>query len=216
MILAISFMVIVLLALLLFYVGTGKDKRVLYFFLVWATITGTLSGVGFFSVTAALPPRIAWVMIPAVLYVIWFYRNLTTDKIQIDTLLAIHVLRIGVELVLLGLYRQGRVPVLMTFEGWNFDILSGVTAVLLLLYRLFTGQGINHTVFLVWNILGLVFVAIIVSIATLSAPSPLQQLAFEQPNRAVLDFPYTLLPAVIVPVVVLSHLLSLKWLRQQR
>ncbi|MEM9987092.1 MAG: hypothetical protein AAF804_18515, partial [Bacteroidota bacterium] len=51
-----------------------------------------------------------------------------------------------------------------------------------------------------------------VGIAILSAPLPFQQLAFEQPNVAVLRFPYVLLPGVVVPLVLLSHLLSLKYL----
>lgn len=58
----------------------------------------------------------------------------------------------------------------------------------------------------------LIMLTIIVSIAILSAPFPFQQLAFEQPNVAVLRFPYILLPSVIVPLVYLSHFITLKWL----
>ena len=42
-----------------------------------------------------------------------------------------------------------------------------------------------------------------------------QQLAFEQPNIAVLRFPYVLLPGIVVPLVGLSHLLHLKQLLTQ-
>ena len=34
-------------------------------------------------------------------------------------------------------------------------------------------------------------------------------MAFEQPNRAVLFFPYIRLPTIIVPVVLFSHLAAL-------
>jgi hypothetical protein len=46
----------------------------------------------------------------------------------------------------------------------------------------------------------------IVLTAILSAPLPIQQLAFEQPNIAVLYFPFTFLPGFIVPIVLFSHL----------
>lgn len=36
------------------------------------------------------------------------------------------------------------------------------------------------------------------------------QIGFDQPNVALLSFPYTWLPAVVVPTVLLSHLLCLK------
>ncbi|HEV7700865.1 MAG TPA: hypothetical protein VGO43_11595, partial [Pyrinomonadaceae bacterium] len=60
-----------------------------------------------------------------------------------------------------------------------------------------------------FNILGLMLLANIVSIAIMSLPSPMQQMAFDQPNRGVLLFPYIWLPTVIVPIVLFSHLASL-------
>jgi hypothetical protein len=38
---------------------------------------------------------------------------------------------------------------------------------------------------------------------------PAQQLNFDQPNRAVLYFPYVWLPAIVVPIVLFSHLAAL-------
>jgi hypothetical protein len=54
----------------------------------------------------------------------------------------------------------------------------------------------------------------IVLTAILSAPLPIQQLAFEQPNIAVMYFPFVYLPGFIVPIVLFSHLVSLKKLMQ--
>jgi hypothetical protein len=48
--------------------------------------------------------------------------------------------------------------------------------------------------------------------AALSAPSVVQQFAFEQPNIAILYFPFNLLPAVIVPLVLFSHLAAIRQL----
>jgi len=35
---------------------------------------------------------------------------------------------------------------------------------------------------------------------------PIQQFAFEQPNRAVLYFPFIWLPSVVIPIFIFSHL----------
>jgi hypothetical protein len=35
-------------------------------------------------------------------------------------------------------------------------------------------------------------------------------MAFEQPNRAVLFFPFAWLPTVVVPLVLLAHLVTIK------
>jgi FtsH-binding integral membrane protein len=61
----------------------------------------------------------------------------------------------------------------------------------------------------VWNILALGLVITIVTIAVLSFPAPLQQLAFDQPNLAVAYFPYVWLPTVVVPIVLFCHAASL-------
>jgi hypothetical protein len=60
----------------------------------------------------------------------------------------------------------------------------------------------------------LIFLANIVITAVLSAPTPFQVLSFEQANMGVFKFPLTLLPGLIVPLVLLSHLLSIKKLKQ--
>lgn len=58
--------------------------------------------------------------------------------------------------------------------------------------------------------MGILFLLFIVSIAILSSPLPIQQLAFDQPNIALLIFPYTFLPTCVVPIVLMSHILLLK------
>lgn len=201
---------ITLICLFLFWLGTGKHKHVMVFFLLWIAIVMALSYIGFFTNTRSLPPRMLFVLLPSVLYVIYFYRKLKPGALKQKYLVAIHAMRIPVELMLYRLYSEGRIPKIMTFEGWNFDILMGITALLLLLHSLIFKQQLQAIFFRIWNVAGLLFLSVIVITALVSAPSPIQLLAFEQPNIAILQFPYTLLPAVIVPLVLLSHLLCLK------
>ena len=141
---------------------------------------------------------------------IYVYRRSKAWDWSLNWLTAVHIVRIPVELVLFRLFLDGEIPKLMSFEGYNFDILMGISALLILLYKWRSGSLIQAQWLKIWNWAGIVFLSIIVVLAILSAPLPIQQLAFEQPNVAVLKFPFIYLPAFIVPLVYLSHFLALR------
>jgi hypothetical protein len=48
----------------------------------------------------------------------------------------------------------------------------------------------------------------------MTAPGPLQQLAFDHPNLLVAAYPNVLIPAFIVPSSIILHALSLRQLRR--
>ncbi|WEK18468.1 MAG: hypothetical protein P0Y49_16890 [Candidatus Pedobacter colombiensis] len=206
----ITFIIVTCLSVILFYLGTGKQNKGFLLYVGWILVVALLSWLGFFKNTTAMPPRILLVIVPAIIFVIYSFKKIQLIGLRRNYLIGIHILRIPVELVLFQLYIQGKIPVIMTFAGWNFDILMGISAALMLGWTIVTEMEVGQTRFRVWNIVGIVFLAIIVGIAILSAPSPIQQLAFDRPNLAILQFPYTLLPAIVVPLVLLSHLLCLK------
>ena len=128
--------------------------------------------------------------------------------LHLDSLTLLHVVRIPVELVLFGLFSQGAVPQLMTFEGRNWDILAGLTAPIVY-YLAFRKNVLGTKSLLLWNIISLASLLNIVTTALLAAPTPFQRLAFEQPNVAVLHFPFVWLPACVVPIVLLAHLAAI-------
>ena len=208
----ITFILITLLAILGLGLATLGWKLILPIFLVWGTITAVLAQQDFFKVTDTFPPRIMLVLLPATFLAIFLFRKLKNRGKNIHLLLSISILRIPVEVTLHHLYTQGLIPELMTYSGWNFDILSGLSAVVLLFLSL-SGK-LTKTVLLIWNWVALFLLIFIVAIAVLSAPTPLQQLAFDQPNVAVLSFPYIWLPAIVVPIVFLSHFLIFKSARR--
>ncbi len=136
------------------------------------------------------------------------------EKLNTNYLLGIHIIRIPVELCLYQLFLKGQIPEIMTFTGWNFDILIGLSAVVILIYQYVKKKNLARQYFLFWNVIGLLFLSVIVIIAILSSPLPIQQFAFEQPNIALLEFPYSFLPTCIVPIVLISHFLLIKHLKQ--
>jgi len=103
----------------------------------------------------------------------------------------------------------------MTFEGNNLDILSGISAPVIY-YLVFVRKKYARRTLLVWNILCLLLLLNIVITAILAVPYPFQQLAFDQPNQAVLYLPYIWLPAFIVPVVFFSHLVLMRQIMRGR
>jgi hypothetical protein len=99
----------------------------------------------------------------------------------------------------------------MTFEGRNFDILSGITAPFIYYFG-FIKNKLDKKIILAWNFLCLGLLINIVGIALLSAPFPFQKFAFSQPNIALAYFPFVWLPCCIVPLVLFSHLVTIRQL----
>lgn len=202
--LKVIFLLITFLSLLLIYYGTGKNKRSILLFTVWQLLIGILASYQMFKENPKLFPL---VIFGTVLLTIFGLNRIDTAKLKPNILLGIHILRIPVELVLYQLYLQEKIPKLMTFYGWNFDIVVGISALIILGYQLIVTRKINRYFFKIWNSIGIVFLLTIVLVATLSSPLPIQQFAFDQPNIAVLEFPFCFLPTCVVPIVLMSHIL---------
>ena len=201
------FILISLSSLLLLYYGTEKNKKFIVIFTAWQILIGILA---YYQVFKENPTLFPLAILGTILMTILGIKIINTKNINPNFLLGIHTLRIPVELVLYQLYLQHKIPKLMTFEGWNFDILIGIGAFTILFYQLITKRKIDQKFFTTWNILGIVFLLIIVSLAIMSSPIPIQQFSFAQPNIAVLEFPYCFLPTCVVPIVLMSHILSIK------
>ncbi|MGR9839057.1 hypothetical protein ACUOH4_26735, partial [Escherichia coli] len=90
------------------------------------------------------------------------------------------------------LFLHKAIPDLMTFEGRNFDIVSGLTAPLVY-YFAFIKKRVGRTTLILWNIICLLLVINVVVTSILSSPTSFQQLAFDQPNIGILYSPFVLL-----------------------
>ena len=141
-------------------------------------------------------------------------RRSFVEPLPLKILTILSIVRIPVELILHTLYENKTIPQSMTFEGWNFDILSGITAPLVF-WLAFRGGKTNRALLIAWNIGALLLLINIVSIALTSIDSPFHRVALEQKNRAVLYFPFVWLPTIVVPIVLFSHLASL-WILSRK
>ncbi|NII29223.1 hypothetical protein HB364_29355 [Pseudoflavitalea sp. X16] len=211
----VVFIATTILALYLLYKSTGRSRITIVVALLWLILQAFTGMSGFYTDTNTMPPRFILALGPPLLIIILLFiarRGRTfLDNWNLKWLTWLHVVRIPVELVLYWLFVYKQVPRLMTFEGINYDILSGITAPVIVLLC-FHAQKLRKILLLIWNIICLGLLLNIVIHAILSAPLPFQQLAFDQPNVAVLYFPYVWLPAFIVPAVLLAHLVAIRQL----
>jgi len=201
--------------LIIFHFSNGKAFKTTGFIVCWAVIQSIFAYMGFYQETMGFPPRLALILVPSILFIYIGVKNMhwvmVHRNIKVSTFL--HVVRFAVEVVLFKLAHFKMVPILMTFEGRNYDILIGLTA--LLMGGLFLKWSGTKKLLLSWNIIGLFMVLFIFVNAAFSVVSPVQLFGFDQPNRAILYFPFILLPAVIVPIVVYTHITDILKLRRE-
>ncbi|MFY0607054.1 MAG: hypothetical protein JXR10_10080 [Cyclobacteriaceae bacterium] len=180
--------------------------------LSWIALHSALSLNGFFADYEALPPRLFLFVGLCLLIIIGlFATNRSRDflaRMPITTLTYVHLIRVPVEIVLWWLFLSEMVPETLTFAGMNYDILSGITAPFAGIF-LVEKKRRNRLGAIIWNILALGLLITIVGMAISATPlftSPAQGVIL---NLAIFEFPFTLLPLFVVPVVLFSHLISL-------
>ena len=209
----LGFILTTILAIYIFYRAANRSRRVLPVLVGWMIAQGLISLTGFYQINQTSPPRLIFLVLPPVTLIfisfIFPAGRKFIDSLQPALLTILHIVRIPVEFILYGLFLNKEVPQLMTFAGGNYDIVSGLTAPFIYYFG-FIRKKIAPQLLLGWNLICLGLLLFIVRRAILSAPSPFQQLAFDQPDIAIQHFPYTWLPAVLVPLVLFSHLVMIR------
>ncbi len=191
---------------------TLPAKILIFLLSFWVLFQAILALNGFYQNTDVFPPRVfVFGAFPALLLIIVyfiFFRQNFIEKLPLKVLTLLSIIRIPVEIVLLWLFQNQLVPQSMTFEGRNFDILSGITAPIIY-FLAFRARQVNRPILIVWNIFAICLLFNIVITAILAFPAINPNLPPELQNRAVTFFPYIWLPTVVVPIVLFSHLASL-------
>ncbi len=211
----IVFVLTTFLTIYLFYKAAGTSGITILIITAWLLLQGIVSLSGYYTKTETVPPRYVFLVLPPLLVIILLFLTKSgkryLEKMDLKTLTLLHTVRVPVEFILYGLFIYKGIPQLMTFEGRNFDILAGLTAPAIYYFG-YIKNKLSPGFLLTWNYICLGLLLNIVIHAILSVPFPFQQFGFDQPNVAVLYFPYTWLPAVIVPLVLFSHLITIKFL----
>lgn len=126
------------------------------------------------------------------------------SMLPLTALIGFHVFRLPLELILHNWYQAGTIPIQMTFEGHNFDIVSGILAAIVGIWAFF--DRLPKTVAWLFNIIGTILLGVVVTIALWSSPFPFRQYMNDPPVLLVYYFPYSWIVTVAVTGALLGHL----------
>jgi hypothetical protein len=194
-----------------------NNKFLVGYYLFFAGWIGYISILSF-SGTLTLdvrPPRLPLLIIlPAFAIIAWFFISNRFKSIieafPLQLTVYYQSFRIVVELLIFGAYIKGLGPVHVSFEGYNFDILAGITAPVIGLLA-FRGGKIRSNLLVLWNIGCLLLLANIVIIFNTLILNP-SIWGFESTpvKEEMFTLPYLFIAAVYMPTAVFMHVFSLR------
>jgi hypothetical protein len=185
---------------------------------VWLLATALLASSGVLAVWTSRPPR--WPLLPltALVATLALTRTTLAKTLAASTPrawpIAAQTFRVAVELALFALYEAGRAPLQITFEGRNLDVLVGLSAPVVA--WLVARQKLTPAVVAIWNLLGLVTLANTVGTVATSTPGPLHLDWPGAPFTAIAAWPVVWLPALLAPLAVFLHVVSIRQALQDR
>jgi hypothetical protein len=185
----------------------------------WLVLGLVLAATGFFVTDPSqAPPQIAWALVPLVLGISLLaaspgFRR-TIDAVPPDQLIKVQLYRVLGGVFLVG-WALGVLPGVFALPAGFGDVLIGVTAPLVA-KNLPNGHPVWRRLAILWNVVGLADLVMAVTLGVLSAPGQFQRFAFDRPNAAIGEFPFVIIPTVLVPLSVLLHVFSLRSLARSR
>ena len=180
---------------------------------LWLLLTGAAAARGVFLRFNALPPPIAFAIVPAIAaaFVVGSSRaaRVVADAVPGRWIVALQSFRIVVEIILWRLAVHHALPEVMTWNGRNFDVVTGLTAPLVAYLGFADGRS-RRTLLTLWNVAGLLLVTNVFVHGMLSAPTPFRVLVTDPPNTVIGQLPFVWLPAFVVPIAYFLHIVSLR------
>ena len=214
----LTLLVAALFVLAVFYssIGTGLDRRgalrraaaAAGLTVIWLALTGVAAARGslHFEPPATMLPVFLITFALAIGLALSPVGKRIAVGLPLAALVGYQAFRVLVELLLHRAYREGLMPVQMSYSGRNFDIISGITALLLSAW-LVARPAVSPRVVLAWNTLGLALLANIIGVALLSAPTPFRVFMNEPANVWITHAPWVWLPTVMVFAALCGHVL---------
>ena len=119
--------------------------------------------------------------------------------------------RLPLELAMHAMYERGIMPELMSYSGRNFDIVTGITA---LMVGTLVATGVaGRRLVVFWNVLGTVLLVNVLVVAILATPS-IRYFGEDQLNVWVTYPPFVWLPGVMVLAALAGHVVIYRAVRR--
>ncbi len=158
--------------------GDGEEvskrltKRFYAWALGWIVIVVVASVAGVFERWDARPPAFPFLALAMMALGVALARSTFGDRLarglSLGYLVLFQSFRFPLELLMHRAYTEGVMPVQMSYSGRNFDIVTGITALVLGLVML--KWNVPRVVVWIWNLMGLALLINIVTVAVLSLP----------------------------------------------
>ena len=134
--------------------------------------------------------------------------------LPLAVLVGVQGFRLPLELLMHRAYEDGLMPVQMSYSGLNFDIVTGITALIVCALLAAGRAGVRMA--RAWNVMGTLLLVNIILIALLSAPAPWRVFRESPANTWIATAPYVWLPTVMVAFAILGHIVIYRRLRAAR
>lgn len=182
----------------------SRSWRLTFSILAWMLIAAAFAQSGILQRFSSTPPPIGLFLIIGFAATVgvglsrWVKHLI---ELPLAVLVGVQAFRILVEILIHASSTIGLAPRQMTWDGYNFDIVTGITALALAPFA----RAAPTRLIILWNSMGLALLLWVVGIAAVSFPTRFQLLRPD--NTWVAYFPYVWLPSVLVTAALLGHIL---------
>jgi hypothetical protein len=185
----------------------------------WLTLTAAISASGLLRRDFFPPPLALFFgtsMLVALVAALSPLGARLARGVPIAALVAVQGFRLPLELILQRWHVEGVLPVQMTFEGRNFDIVSGVLALALGAWLHFgSRRRVQRAAVWAFNLIGMGLLLNVSAIAVLSSPLPIRQYLNDPPVLLAFYAPYSWIVPFCVGGALFGHVVSFRSLLAQ-
>jgi hypothetical protein len=173
---------------------------------VWLVLTGALAASGYLLRFDFVPPPFAVLLVLTLAMGVGLGSSKvglrTAQAIPLHWLVLSQCFRLPLELVMHQAAMEGTMPNVMSFSGYNFDILTGISSIIVA-WQLKRGGSIEVARW--WNRLGSALLTVIIMIALLASPV-VRAFGNAQVNVWVAYVPFVWLPTILVAFAIFGHI----------
>jgi hypothetical protein len=176
--------------------------------ILWSVVTSVLAYEGAFQRDVGTIPAVGInlaIVLPGLAIVLTASSSLRGLLTPPATLIRLHLWRLE-GIVFLVLMMTGHLPALFSIPAGIGDILIAVTAPWVA-RDVVSPAGRRRAV--IWNLLGMADLVIAVSLGIMTSPGPAQVFRTTPTSEFITTFPLVLVPALLVPLALTLHVVSL-------
>lgn len=180
----------------------------------WLALTGAVSASGVLERAMMPPPLMIFFAASQLVAAAAAFSALGTRllALPVAALVGFQVFRLPLELILHHWAQAGTLPPQMTYEGHNFDVVTGLLA--LPVAWLAARRPPARAAVLAFNLIGLALLINVARIAAFSSPVPFRTYLQDPPVLLAFHFPYGWIVPICVGGALFGHLLVFRRLRR--